>query len=573
MVLIPAFFFLAIAPTLPWLQFAGGSENLVIETVLEMRRGGPWFVPTLQGKPRDAKPPLTAWVTAAAARPDTVARLSGIDRAARDAAFESFAFQARWPTLLSACVMLAAAAALGDLLLGRPGGAAAALACGSSLMFLRFSRSVTTDVQLALWVTVCNAFLALAIFRRRAWLGYVGAGAALGLAMMSKGPVALVQTVVPFGAFLVWRRLFTPRAAAQDSSPNLRDRAWPAITSGLVVMLLIGLPWYLHIAWQRPVVLGAWLKEVTREGATQLARDPWYTYLVFFVWLPPALPFVIGGLWTAALALRPRDGHGHAASGAYVPGDGVVLALCLTLVPIVVMSFFKDKPERYLLPMLPPAAVLAAGAAVNWFRSDRRDPGGRVMEFVYWATLVAFAIGAPVLCVLAPRFDLGQRWASPAVAAGAGVAALALVAAGFATARAATRRDDQARAVLTTLATGAAVLLLLQYPVMRGYSRYATSDLKPLADLVWEKYPDARIYEYQPAARTRTYYDLPIYAGRTTSTRTDLASLQPDDRPVVVVFLSRRGDVPPLPARWQPLASGGGRKDSWQAYVLPARGD
>ena len=63
---------LAIAPTLPWQDFSSGPENLVVATSMEMRRGGPWLVPTLQGEPRIAKPPLAAWITAAAIRPATL---------------------------------------------------------------------------------------------------------------------------------------------------------------------------------------------------------------------------------------------------------------------------------------------------------------------------------------------------------------------------------------------------------------------------------------------------------------------------------------------------------------------
>src|SRR3954471_5446591 len=124
--LVAAGFFLAVAPTLSWLQFAGGSENLVVETVLEMRRGGPWFIPTLQGYPRLSKPPLTAWLTAAAARPETVQRLSSRDPDARRTAFRVFAWEVRWPSLLSACGMLLATYALGELLLGRSVGLASA---------------------------------------------------------------------------------------------------------------------------------------------------------------------------------------------------------------------------------------------------------------------------------------------------------------------------------------------------------------------------------------------------------------------------------------------------------------
>ena len=59
--LIAALFLVVIAPTLSWLEFSGGSENLVVATVLEVRRGGPWLVPTLKGEPRTTKPPLTTW--------------------------------------------------------------------------------------------------------------------------------------------------------------------------------------------------------------------------------------------------------------------------------------------------------------------------------------------------------------------------------------------------------------------------------------------------------------------------------------------------------------------------------
>lgn len=590
---ITAAFFAAIAPTLTWLEFAGGSENLVVETVLEMRRGGPWFIPTLQGYPRLNKPPLTAWLTAAAARPETVARLSSPDAGVRAAAFEQLAWQVRWPTLLSACVMLGLTCLLGDMLLGSPAGLLAAIACGSSLMFLRFCRGATTDVQLALWVTAANLFLALAVMRGRTWIGLTGAGAALGLALMSKGPVAFAQTLAPFAVYLVWRSFVRkavencPAEAGESSSENAplvlssptRDDArppragpfWMPLAAGVVVMLAVALPWPLEVFRQHPAILGSWYQEVTREGATQLARDPWYFYLVFFPWMLPALPFLIAGLWLSALALKRHTASTGGIGEARRERDGLVLALCLTVVPIVVMSFFKDKPERYLLPMAPAAAVLAAGAAVGWFRSGRRDPAGWVVEIAYWTTLVVLAIGAPALGLLAPRLNLGARWLSPLVAVTVGITTIAMVGAGFVVARGACRRGRWAGGAVATLATGAAVMLVLQYPVLRGYSRYATSDLKPLADAVWARYPDATLHEYEPGTRMRTYLDLPIYAGRVSRKLRDLADLPQTDRPQVVVFFERRtGETtPPLP--WQELAAGDGRKTRWRAYVLPAK--
>ena len=40
--------FVAAAPTLSWLDFSNGSENLNVATSLEMRRTGHWLLPTLQ---------------------------------------------------------------------------------------------------------------------------------------------------------------------------------------------------------------------------------------------------------------------------------------------------------------------------------------------------------------------------------------------------------------------------------------------------------------------------------------------------------------------------------------------
>ena len=579
-VLIATAFFAAIAPTLRWLEFSGGSESLVTETVLEMRRGGPWFVPTLLGVPRMTKPPLTAWLTAAATRQATVAQLSSRDPATRDAAFRQLAWQIRWPSLLSSCAMLLATYALGRLLIDWRVGLAAAAVCGSTLLFLRFSRAATTDVQLALWVTVTNAFLVLAVLRRRPWPGYLGAGAALGMAFMSKGPVAFVQTLVPFVVFAVWRLIAGPAPyAAEDRSRRVRH--WPALLAGVLVMLAVGLPWYLVVLRRWPDIVHGWWIEVTRVGATQLPPDPWYTYFTLLPWMLPWLAWFVAGIWVAgSQTFRP----GRVSDEDIKSRDGTVLALMLTLAPVLVMSFFKDKNERYLLPMVAPAAVVTARAAVAWWRRPTSDVGGRAVDAVHWITLALLALGLPLVGLSAPHLDLGDRWFSPATAALFILAAVAILALGYFPYREkrghshfsekvnvpflAAARSGAAAPVAAT----AALMLLLQYPFLLGYRQMDKSDLKPLADAVWAQYPDATVHQFEPGHRTRVRMDLPIYLGRITRTigREDLAKLAPSDNPQVVVFLERRsGTEHDLPAPWQELGTGGGRKGGWRAYVLP----
>src|SRR3954464_6304899 len=88
-------FFGAIAPTLSWLELSGGMENLNIATALELRRDhhgqGSWLIPTLGGETGSKKPPLTAWITAAAIRPTTVAAMSDPDPTVRRAAADRLA--------------------------------------------------------------------------------------------------------------------------------------------------------------------------------------------------------------------------------------------------------------------------------------------------------------------------------------------------------------------------------------------------------------------------------------------------------------------------------------------------
>src|SRR5687767_10938072 len=71
--------FALIAPTLTWLEFSSGSENLNVATAMEILREDRWLLPTLDGEPRVAKPPLTAWITAAAIDAQTFQAMSSRD--------------------------------------------------------------------------------------------------------------------------------------------------------------------------------------------------------------------------------------------------------------------------------------------------------------------------------------------------------------------------------------------------------------------------------------------------------------------------------------------------------------
>src|SRR5438046_3063750 len=105
-ILIPLLFFCATAPTLRWVEFAGGAENIVVATAMEMRRSGQWIIPTLAGEKRIAKPPLAAWIAAGSIDHETFAKTLSDDPPTREAAYRKLAWEVRWPALLCGCITL-----------------------------------------------------------------------------------------------------------------------------------------------------------------------------------------------------------------------------------------------------------------------------------------------------------------------------------------------------------------------------------------------------------------------------------------------------------------------------------
>ncbi|MEA2711242.1 MAG: hypothetical protein QOF78_3843 [Phycisphaerales bacterium] len=563
--------FVLIAPTLTWLEFSSGTENLNVATALETRREQHWMVPTLEGEPRVAKPPLTAWMTAASIREKTMDAMSSADPARRAAAEPQLAWQVRFPFLLSACLMLLATAELGRVLSGGDWrvAAIAAAACGSNLFFLRHMRLATTDVQLALWVAVTNVFLAHAVMGKRPWRGAIGVGVALGLAFLSKGPVALVQTVAPLVVFLLADYLLSRRRGihddaaddnfslvATDASPwGARARTRIAqVLLGAALFLLIALPWYAIVASKYPDVWQRWQLEVTREGATDLPANRWYNYLSFFLFIAPWTAFFIAGIVIVVrdLMQSPRDARSR----------GMWLALLMTIVPIVIMSFFRDRKERYLLPMIAPASVIVARAVVEHFQTRHlKSLADRAVVTIHWLTLLIIAIGLPIAGGTMLKTLDGARWYSPTLAALGGAICVAIVIAGMI----AHRRCGGAIVAATLLC-----MLAVQMLFMHGYrnSREGRSEMKPLAALIWQQAPDAQVFT-TGAKRMRAPTDLSIYLNRSVLWVDDVSQIPASSRPAVLVVRERKKQPPPVAPEGATVIGKTARDEGWwHAFLL-----
>ncbi len=549
--LIAALVFVAIAPTLRWMEFSGGSEDLNVGTVLEMRRGGPWIIPTLKGAPRTTKPPLTAWITAAIVRPGSVAALSDVDTDRRHQAYVELGWESRWPALLASCLLLVATYELCMTLW--PGDVTFALTAmaigGASVLFQRFARAATTDVYLALFVSVCNLLLAKACYAGKHRRIYAAAGGiALGLALMSKGPAAFAQCVAPLAMYWAWR-WFESRG-----NPASKPRIdWTAVALATVLCLLVALPWAVYANVMRPGQLKYWYSEAIEGGGAETFKpDPWWGYIsagpLMGTWI---VMFVWGLVLIVCDMIDRREDHARAA-----------LVLALAVGSIVVMSFIKQKNERYLLPMVGPMAMVAAYGLLR--SPPRFAKAFRALMAGQWGLLAFAAIAGPMSFALVTKLTTleGRQWMTiPQASLCAGLL-LVVVLVGWIW--------DRRRSLGLQLSS-LAVVLILQLLFIQSYaqSHGGASEMKPLADTIWAEAPHFKVIKSytRPDEDHKVPIDLFIY------TNTIIRPMHPGEDPrkqpassVIVSCTDHPDTAEPIPG-FRRIASMPRATDFWEAFA------
>jgi 4-amino-4-deoxy-L-arabinose transferase-like glycosyltransferase len=294
--------------------------------------------------------------------------------------------------------------------------------------------------------------------------------------------------------------------------------------------------------------------------------DPWWKYILLIPLAAPWSVFMIAGIASAVHALLERRGR------------PIVLALLLLAAPVLVMSFFKDRKDRYLLPMAPAMAILAARGLLDVWQSRPRPDAAwrgraeRLLVALHVVILSVMAVAVPVAGaagVEALTTREGEPWFTRTFAAVCAATLAALVGLSLVV----YRRRPGALVAMTV-----AVMLMLQALVFHGYARSAAgrSDLKPLAYAVRASFPDA-VASYRHHRRVPG--DLSIYLNRPVpqvKSAEDAEERAAAGGGVPVVFMfHKRGrpepDPEPLLApeqkRWVPFERSGRNDDAMLAFV------
>jgi 4-amino-4-deoxy-L-arabinose transferase-like glycosyltransferase len=247
----------------------------------------------------------------------------------------------------------------------RPGGHLdAALITAACAGIIGFSRGASTDMQMA-------APLAIGLL---GWYAWYETGSKFwlydiyfftGLATLAKGPVAPFLASLIIVAFAFLRR---------EWSILRRSFWWP----GVVLYFAMVLPWFIAVQHQNPTFFREFFYEHNLERfATdryQHIQPFWYYIPVVLLAVMPctviAVRALIDGIQTSVAEWRLR----HASKRRPAPnrpGDAFPEFLVLwAFFPIVFFSFSHSKLPGYILPSIPPIAILTGD-----YLFRRRQPG------------------------------------------------------------------------------------------------------------------------------------------------------------------------------------------------------
>lgn len=345
-------------------------ETRYVGVAWEMWVRGDFLVPYLNGEAYSHKPPLLFWLM--------------------QAGWWLFGVNEWWPRLIGPLLGLAALGLTAQLARRLwPERPMAAQLAPWLLFGCLFYAGFLTLTQFDLLIVVCTLLGMFGLLRAADGYGsgWLLAGLALGLGLLSKGPVILLQ-VLP-AALL--GPLWVDRG---------RLRGWHCWYGGLIAAVLLGAA--IVLAWALPAAQAGgeayrqaifWGQTAERVVDSFAHQQPFWWYLA---WLPALLlPWTLWPpLWRAA----------HAAGGGILRERSVRFLLCWAVPVVVLMSLVSGKQAKYLLPMFPALALLAAYwlARLPDMRLPRRQ----------WLASLLLLLPAIVFAAAALQ-DLGARlhWA------------------------------------------------------------------------------------------------------------------------------------------------------------------
>jgi 4-amino-4-deoxy-L-arabinose transferase-like glycosyltransferase len=312
--------------------FVGPDEPRYAWIARDMAETGDWVTPRLYGKPWFEKPPLLYWGAAISFK------LLGVTESA-----------ARLPSAISALLATLALAWLAWRLYGGETARWLLLLLPTTVGMLGFSHAAATDMPFSGMLTIAMVCAAVVlgltrnentpILPRTPLLALILFGLFLGLAVLAKGPAAMVLCG---GAVFLWA-LFTKR---------WRDAFRLFHPAAIAAFCLTALPWYILCARRNPDFFHVFIIEhnfkryLTPEF--QHIQPFWFYAAVLLIALLPWTALAIWSLLAGCVELARRRPLSPSA----------LLFLTWSVFCLLFFSISRSKLPGYILPAIPALVVL-----------------------------------------------------------------------------------------------------------------------------------------------------------------------------------------------------------------------
>ncbi len=327
-----------------------GSTGLVDETPplfaaagRAMSESGDWLTPKVNGLLRFDKPPLIYWL------------IGFFYSIPKNEVWDSFGtISARLPSALASLFLMLL---IGDTIYCWPqkgerklsAPLVASLSFALSPLIIVWSRTAVSDALLC-----GNLGISLLLFWRRMasnkkenctspWFF-------LGLAILTKGPVAFVLAALTISSFLF----------IQKDWKDLLDKIKPK--SGLLITILLSLPWYvLELIKEGKPFWDSFFGYHNFQRYTSVvnnhAEPIWFFLYIMIIGSLPFTPFLFHGIFEASKDLK------NSLKKGCIPSESLfIYCLCWLGSVFIFFSISATKLPSYWLPAIPAAAILISNS-------------------------------------------------------------------------------------------------------------------------------------------------------------------------------------------------------------------
>jgi 4-amino-4-deoxy-L-arabinose transferase-like glycosyltransferase len=355
--------------------FVGPDEPRYAWIARDMAETGDWVTPRLYGTPWFEKPPLLYWGGAiffklfGSGTPEVAARL---------------------PSAISALLATLALAWLAWRTYGEECACWLLLLLPTSVGMIGFSHAAATDMPFAGMLTIAMVCAAVVlgltptestpILPRTPWLALALFGFFLGLAVLAKGPAAVILSG---GAIFFWA-IFTKR---------WREALRLLHPAAIASFCLTALPWYILCSRRNPDFFRIFIIEhnfkryLTPEF--EHVQPFWYYIPILLVaFLPWSFLVVASALAGIRQWWRTRE-----------MAPLTCLIFCWAMFCLVFFTISKSKLPGYVLPAAPAIALLSAHAIshASWFSRRMARSALLVGTICYFAIMMFFRFGVQFL--------------------------------------------------------------------------------------------------------------------------------------------------------------------------------